>query len=165
MIPYNYRPHNIWYNIKCFLWHRYSTIKPRYLGHTWCDVTDLLPHMVFELLSKFIEGEADQIEWYGEYPHMVDDKNVRDIMQDLYDWWHNQLHEAVADILYKEMKKHTPISVFNDEDWFDPKYKTPEDKVIYKRLSNALNKLEVLYDNDLEIRMIQLVKIRRYLWS
>jgi len=158
-IPYDYRLRQLIYKFKCFIWHRYTTVRPRYLGHTWCDVVELLPHAMFELLSRYVEEEADQIEWYGDYPHMIDGKNVRVEMQELYDWWNNR--ESIEDIIFKELELHEPIN----DNILKPKYRTPDDKLIYKSLLRSLNKLENLLESEREINMIRLVKIRRYLWS
>ena len=52
-------PYPIFYRIKCFIFRPYTTIKPRNLGHTWCDTTELIPHMLFELLERFLVGEMN----------------------------------------------------------------------------------------------------------
>lgn len=94
LVPYDWRPSSIWYQIKCWAWHRYTTVKPRYLGHTFIDRCGLLPHIMFEVLSDFVENECSPgcVEWYGEYAHKITvdgkEKFVRDELQELYDWWH-----------------------------------------------------------------------------
>ena len=139
-----------------FKWH--TTIKPRYLGHTYCDTVILMPHMMFELLSRFIEVEADDVVWYHEHATLIDGRNIRDEMQELYDWWHNTYikeYPEIEDIIFKELEKHSPLSIFG--------YQTNEDKIISRCLLAALNKLEMIRENDLEIKMIRLVKITKYL--
>lgn len=157
----------MWYKIKCFF-KRYSTVKPRYLDHTYCDSVELMPHLMFELLSRYVEEEADTIEWYGEYLHMIKGENVRDIMQKLYIWWNDiyiKKYDEVADIIYAEMEKHEPSNIFDSENFFNPRWDSKEDKAIYKRLQAAWQKIEVIKEIDLEIKLLQLLKIRRYLWS
>lgn len=58
LIPYDWRPGQLLYRMKCFFFKRYTTVKPRYLPHTWCDRTAVLPHMMFEILSQFLEKEC-----------------------------------------------------------------------------------------------------------
>lgn len=120
---YDWRPGQIWYRLKCFLWKRYSTVKPRYLPHTWCDRMELLPHTMFEILSDFIEGECSpgHVEWHGEYGHKIkvdgEEKYVRDEMQDLYDWWHvvyHKIYPEVSELLWEAARKHEMISDFRD---------------------------------------------------
>lgn len=107
MIPYNWRPLQIWYRLKCWAWHRYTTVKPKTLPyHTWCDKTELLPHCIFEILTDFVTKECSpgHIDWYHtEYPKKIipgqpydhdqiyDIKAVwvRDEMEFLVNWWHN----------------------------------------------------------------------------
>lgn len=57
IVPFNWRPPEVWYRFKCWAWHRYTTIKPRTVGHTWVDRRTLLPELVFETTSRFIEDE------------------------------------------------------------------------------------------------------------
>ncbi len=139
--------HSVWYKIKCWVWYRYTTIKPRYLGHTYCDSVDLMPHLMFELLSRFIEEEADNVVWYHEYATLIDGKNIRDEMQELYDWWN---------IVYIKEYDEIEDIIFNELDGCD-------DKIINRCLLTALNKLEMIRENDLEIKMIRIVKITKYL--
>lgn len=140
IISYDYRPFQLYYRIKCFLWHRYTTIKPRTLKyHTWCDRCTLLPHIMFEILSQYIEREAENIEWYGEYGHKinVDGKEVfvRDEMQFLYDWWHkiylgeypNQTEET-----WKNLSKSKPEFYIDANNMWNPKFSTEEKAMAYK---------------------------------
>ncbi len=94
LIPYDWRPGQILYRLRCFFWYRYTVIHPITLPHyTWTDRCTLLPHFMFQILVDFVDKECSLVwvDWYGKYPHliMVDgvEKNVRDEMQDLYDWW------------------------------------------------------------------------------
>ncbi len=57
IIPYDWRLGQIWYKFSCRFWHKYSTVKPRTLGHTWVDRDNLLAHTSFEILSDFVENE------------------------------------------------------------------------------------------------------------
>lgn len=62
MIPYGFRPKNIWYKFKCWAWYRYTTTKPRTLGNEWCDSDKLLLHTVFEIARTFLEKEGPKTE-------------------------------------------------------------------------------------------------------
>jgi len=104
-----WHPMEIWYRFTCWIWRRYSTVKPRYLPHTWCDRSEILPHAMFEILSAFIEKECSpgHIDWYHEHASkvMVDGKErfVRDELQDIYDWWHEKYNKefpAAIEALY-----------------------------------------------------------------
>ena len=85
----------LWYKLKCWAWHRYNTIKPRYMPHTWMDRDSLLEGCVFEVLSKFLEDECSPgcVDWYHEYATKVDFEGkeifLRDAWQKIYDWYHN----------------------------------------------------------------------------
>ena len=113
-LPYSWRPGQIWYRTKCFVWYRWTTIKPRTLKyHTYCDRCHLMPHMMFEILTAFVEEECSPgiVDWYhnekdeegnsygcsprivpGEmwnYDKINDPKSVwvLDEMKELIRWW------------------------------------------------------------------------------
>lgn len=88
MILQSYK--NWWYRFKCWGWKRYTTIKPRTLGHTWADMDTLMLHLMFELLCRFIENERPEevSEWRGEYAVYLEDGTlVIDEILRLYNWW------------------------------------------------------------------------------
>ena len=163
-----FRLKHLWYRIKCFLWFRYTTIKPRYLDHTYCDVGDLIPHMMFELLSRFIEEDCSPgyRDWYTDYDK-IGGKFKRDILQDLYDWWHskyNKEYPEALDILYARLHTHWPTQLVVDG-FFNPQYKTPEDKRAFSMLSAAITLLEDKRDRELETNMQTLLTLRKDLWT
>ena len=83
IVPYDYRPKNLWYKLKCFLWHRYTTIKPRELDHTWCDRCELIVYTNFEILQQFVEEEMyGRICWDSDEDHINAEKEI----QYLYNW-------------------------------------------------------------------------------
>lgn len=85
MVPYNWRPSQIWYRLKCWAWFRYTTVKPRTMPwNTWTDRTDLMPHMMFELLADFIEKEKPAEHFDIEKSHH---KANWEKMFEAYRWW------------------------------------------------------------------------------
>jgi hypothetical protein len=190
-VPYDYRPSNIWYKIKCVCWERHTEIKCRYLPLTWVDRTKVLPHTMFEILSRFIEEECSpgHIDWEGSgFTVTINgkEKNVRQEMQDLYDWWHQSYikeYKDVYEILWKEVEKHpstrdtipvvrgendTYKEVPEDEADFyiwEPEYNSPEDGEISRTCLMAINKLERIQDKKLQEMMHRLVDLTPYLWT
>ena len=106
-VDHNWRPGQLYYRAKCFLFKRYSTVKSRYLPHTWTDRSELLLYTSFEILSQFIEKECNPgiVDWYYEGGHKIlvdgEMKNVRDEMQDLYDWWQS-CNKDVKESIYEK---------------------------------------------------------------
>lgn len=188
IVPYGYRPGQVWYKLKCWAWHRYTVIKPRYLPYTWCDRVTVLPHVMFEVLSRFVEEECSpgHIDWEGS-GHTVEVngvvKNVRMEMQDLYDWWHQvyqKEYDEVEDILWAEANRHPPddkqfipVNAADEEvgeddaDFFrwEQNFATPEDEEVYRICVMGVNKLERLRSDDLQERMHRLVNLMPYLWT
>lgn len=149
----------------------YTTIKPRYLGHNWTDHVDILPHMMFESLSIFIEKECSPecVEWYGEYPHMImvgmEWKNVRDEMQDLYDWWHQEyIPYWMGDTDIKFEGEDLEINEFFIALNKDPKDRTKKERDYFDYLSK-LNQQQFEMDRELQSKMNRLIRLRRYMWT
>jgi hypothetical protein len=195
LIPYNYRPGRLWYQLKCWVWHRYSTVKPRNLPHTWVDRCVLMPHAIFEILSDFVEGECgpdSPVEWYGDHPHLVEvdgkQVNVHDELQDLYSWWHDdylknkdtlrdewyahrELH--VKDIFSKVADKEVLDwikSVDKDVDSSDLEehsvlYSSPEAEIENDRLFAVSTEKEKHYREELESRLHRVINIIPYMWT
>lgn len=192
IIPYDWRPGQIVYRLKCFLWKRYSTVKPRSLPHTWCDRCELLPHMMFEILSQFIERECSPgiVEWYGEYGHKItvdgEERYVRDEMQSLYDWWHYTYLKAfpeTEEALWAAARPYHPVKEFVDiseedkddaeeigldrEGWVEwaPEWESEEAEELWNLYMEAQQKLERRAEAELTARMHRLVNIKPYLWT
>lgn len=176
-----WHPKELWYRFKCWVWHRYTTIKPRTLDyHTRCDRSELLPHMMFEILSQFIEKECSPgcVEWYGENGHKITvdgkEKYVRDEMQELYDWWHKDylkrypaIEERIWSVVHEHDKKHK-LSNFSEKAgvcYWDPEYDTPEDKKRSYELITRLNYLERAVETALNRRLTRILAIRPYMWT
>lgn len=89
IVPYEFRPKNLWYQFKCWAWHRYTTVKPRTLDHTWCDKSYLLHHLIFQVLVDFVEkemypaGKPGRVDWEYDFEH----KEAHDKIMELYIWW------------------------------------------------------------------------------
>ena len=188
-VPFDYRPFQIWYRLKCWVWHRYTTVKPRTLKyHTWCDKDILLIHTMFEILSRFIEKECSPgiVDWYHEdayriipgYPYDYEQikKNlehsvlVRDEMQDLYDWWHKEYLLNVDNIFDKWHEWFTKHSVCKKEDnRFIPlwtrEWDTEENKKISTILRKEAHDREEDLRKELENRMVRLVYVSPFFWT
>jgi len=175
--PYNWRPGQVWYRLKCFVWHRYTTVKPRYLPHTWMDRCEIMPHVMFEVLCQFLEKECNpgNKEWYGEHGRKLDSgKYVMDEMKDIAEWWTgvwNKAYPEVCDQLWKEANKHPPVSEFEPCDdnphlvsW-DLKFANDNDDEIYHRCLSALNKGERAMEEQRIEMMHRLVTITPHLWD
>lgn len=168
-------------SVKNWLMKPYTTIKPRYLGHGWCDHVELLPHLMFESLSIFVEKECSPgcVEWYGDLAHKVvvdgQEKYVRDEMQELYDWWHNTYIPYTKGESNKEKEIYQEIDDLsidlshNLKLLFDtlntPKEKRSEKEKRYFELLDELNNYEVYMTQQLDERLHRLINIRRSMWT
>ncbi len=182
ILPYDWRPGQIWYRFKCLAWHRHTTVKPRYLHHTWCDRCELLPHMMFEILDRFVADECSPgyVQWYGEDGHKItvngEEKFVLDEMKDLVAWWNdvwNGEWEEVSDILWAEARKHDPETEWTpcgDEEesgmsYWDPQFRETEDGELWHRCVGAVNKLTRIMHKAREERLHRMIAILPYMWT
>jgi len=178
MLPYNWRPGQILYRLKCFFFKRYTTIRPRTLNyHTWCDRSELLPHMMFEILSRFIEQECSpgHVEWYGEYGHKImvngEEKYVRDEMQELYDWWHKVYLKEIpekVDKIWDQIHENRPEYLFKKVDVgyeYDPRFEYEDQHEKYDLLIKQINEIEHNARIDLEDRLIRMVRLIPFMWT
>lgn len=159
-IPYDWRPSQIWYRLKCYFWHRYTTIKPRYLDHTWHDRCDILPHMMFEILSQFIEKECSpgHVDWDWDEEHRA----IRQEMQELYDWWHqvyNKQYLEQSEALWDKALEHRPAILW-EQVWDNP-----DDEIIYRECIDKVHKLDTRITEQLTDKLCRIIKLRHYMWT
>lgn len=177
-VPHEWRPNQIWYRLKCWAWHRYSTVKPRYLRHTWCDKTELVPHMMFEMLCQFLEKECSpgHIEWYGECGHKVtvdgEEKYVMDEMRELVAWWHedfNKKYPDTCDAIWCEVEKHLPSTELNpiggDLLEWNMVFESDEEKRLYQKCTAEITALEVRMKKELEARLHRIIPLIPSMWT
>ena len=161
---------NAGYKFKCWAWCRYTTVKPRNLPHTWCDRTELLSHVMFEVLSEFIEKECNpgHVEWHDpEWSHKITvngvERYVMDEMKALYDWWNKKYLKAYPefiDSLY-DLISDEPIKFINSDDGYSTMEFNPVDSKVY----DFINRVEEHIEKELEEKLIRLVKIRESMWT
>lgn len=84
LIPYDWRPNQIWYRFTCLVWKRYTTVRPKCLGHTFCDRDVLLFHCAFQILCDFIEKEKPYDHFDTENSH---NKKEWIELKELYYWY------------------------------------------------------------------------------
>ena len=170
---FGFIPRRIWYKLKCFFWHRYTTVKPRWLKyHTWCDKDYLLAYASFEILARFIEKECSPgiVEWYGSQQYMVKVRgkmtNVRSEMQVLYDWWlktYLKKYDQLDEQIWAKIHPIEKMVVKNSQLKFE--HKNEEDKQTAKRLYNMLRYLEIRKERELDNMLCRLMRIRQYMWT
>lgn len=95
IIRYEWRPKNVWYKFKCWAWKRYTTTKPRTLGHGWCDRDALLIHTIFEIARSFLEkeGPKSEQEWEEHKIHNPGFYASWRETKEIIDWWLNKYED------------------------------------------------------------------------
>lgn len=167
--PYDYRPGQIWYRIKCRFWHKYNIIKIKKLPSTWCDRDRILFHANMQILVDFIEREKP-------YEHIVIEGGNHDAewaeLKVIYDWYkkYPEPYKSQEEEIYKKLESSTPWEPFGEEDketlsngmTVYTMSECPEDRSkIYQELNDLENKLF----NDEQDMLQRLIKIRWILWT
>jgi len=160
-LPHDYRPKELWYKLKCLCWKRYSTVKPRWLPHTWIDRGDLLHYIAFELLVQFLDNEAHIILWEADERYYDYQEMLR-----LRDWWENRYLKA--DKLIEHLYLYQQIDP--SEDVLEPIpntnfYKMREPTVERKEIWNEINRINAQLSAELEANLAILINLRYLMWS
>ncbi len=174
--PYCLRPGVMWYNFKCWAWHRYGTIRCRKLPHTWCDRRTLLLYTSFQILTDFIDEECSpgHTVWYGEYAPEIDGKNAMDEMKELYHWWNTiylKEYPAKMDELWDKVDgpemKCVPYEDMPDcvAGHLEMVYRDDEHRDAYKARTNILRETEQLMDEKCEEMLKRLAAVRLWMWT
>jgi hypothetical protein len=186
LVPYYWRPKQIWYQFKCWAWHRYTTFKPRYQGHTWCDKTQLLIDLNFEILCKFIEDEVvgGPVNWHSEPEHT----KAYNEMYDLYNWWiaghklkeeegytmlFDPLYNEVYEILDRYQKSYeasdTRFEVCDRDAKGKPLYYEMKqdyvDEELHGKYVLAKMKLEQSHEEFVNNQLKRIIDLRQWLWT
>lgn len=94
IVPFDYRPKQIYYNIKGWFKPHWK-IRPRDITwNTWVDKCHLLPSMMFEITTQFLEKECNPgiVDWDCDFPGNFHEfrgerRKVIDLMREAVDWW------------------------------------------------------------------------------
>lgn len=78
------KAHDLWYGFKCWAWGRYSTVRPRWLPHTYVDPDVLLAHCMFEILGRHLE----EMRGLWDYDNGNDQRTPQELeMIEHWKWW------------------------------------------------------------------------------
>jgi hypothetical protein len=156
-----------WWKLKGFLWGRHSTVRARYLPHTWVDRCELLPHLMFEVLSNFMEQE-------DPFADSEDSDWRLDRCRELYWWWHNEYIPAWKDSFWSEMAKYEGPKVLWEEitdgaakGYLTMKsvYKDDAHKAEYEAALQRTFKFEKEMKEELERNCKRLIEVMGHLWT
>lgn len=160
VIAYRFRPKNLWYTFKCWAWKRYTTTKPRNLGHDWCDRDFLLISTVFEIARKFLEteGPKSKEEWRwqeennpGFYASWIE-------TEELTHWFFAEYEESyVWGLSDEEFDKEYP--------WTMPESGTVSDDVLRGMRAKAKFAAEEQDEQELRDKAKRIIDISPYYWT
>lgn len=182
VIPYNWRPSQIYYRLKCALWNKYNIVRPRYVDSTWIDRDQLLPELMFEVLSDFIEKEGVEsiIDWYHkDAPKSVlingTQINAMDEMLALYNWWHlkykkaypalekewwdkvDAMHSDEITPIYDEKQKVAALTI--------KRFTIGKDRDLYLKRTKLIWDMEKRIEEELTEKMCRLSRVHQVMWT
>lgn len=114
-----------WYDLKCYFWHRYRTVKPTTLpGHGWIDRDELMLHCMFQCLTDFVEKEErpnpcanfeaykqlwgddeERIRHHISEEFLLEKRKIDLEILALYNWWKNDYPKLNLNDTYEEINK------------------------------------------------------------
>lgn len=174
LIPHDYRVESVWRVVKDFCWNRYTTIKPRTLGHSWCERRDLLLHMSMEILGQFLEkGYTGRTQWYGERGPKIGGKYVIDEMDEIWLWWrvtYQKEYPESEDKLFGLIEGRGPEIRMEPLDPPHPHaqkmvfhFKTEEQEVKYRALTAQYRVFEQMVEDKADEMLQRLAAVRQYM--
>lgn len=148
---------HLWYKFKCWIWYRYSTVKPRYLFHTWIDRDVLLLHCSFEILCKFVEEELyqDIVDWDSDEEH----KNAKKNMLELYYWW-IECNTKNKDGVYIDYDYE---AIYNTLSRLAYQNDNKGDR--YYEYLTAISKLDKMHDEFIKNQLKKLIDLMDWMWT
>jgi hypothetical protein len=155
-----------YYHVACRLWRKHNVVRCRELPPTYHEPSDLMPHVMFELLQQYVELEDPEIltcpdefvaqdHYGGGDVEMNADKyhhETRVEIKNLYLWWTKTRHQQQKEI-------DDFMDTCYGEGWQKHKGKDRE------KMLKHLWKMEDQQTKDLENAMIKLVKVHGALWQ
>ena len=164
-----------WYRFKCWAWKRYTTVKPRWLPHTWVDRDTQLPHCMFEILGRFIEdelGEGTDESYHPDHPTldaMVSNQIAAEKeMKELWRWWNEEYLKFDAYELYMagvEMPQFVREEFTPESCKVTMKCSSEEAHDKWKEACCKVNEADTQMSKELKSRMKRLVDVMDYMWT
>jgi hypothetical protein len=178
-VPYEWRPGQLWYALKCRLWKRYSTVKPRWLGNTWVDRDTLLVHLMFEVLGQYLEREAGPPTPAETSPCEYADAwaDTRRELRELWRWWTEEYLTADERLEEKYLKGiESPKLRGVDVPEVPPEeqvglrasifqFSSDEAHMRWAEATTGKAYAEMKLEDELTTRLKRLVELRKGLWT
>lgn len=169
LVPYEWRPAQLWYQFKCWLWIRHSTMKPRSLGHTWVDRSELLPHLMFEVLGRFLEEECSPgiVDWDAIDEHRA----AMAEMKELWRWWTEDYLPFNSTEYLDEVERpewvNLPEEKMGDLVVYPVEFRfsSPEAEQAYHEAHRQRADAEMAMFEELKARCKRLVDVMHYMWT
>jgi len=155
--------HDLWYWLKCKLFHPYNVVKIKSLPYTWTDRDHIMVHAMFTILDDFIKKEKPDliIDWDSDPEH----RKARDKMDELNDWFHN---------IYLKYDPWEGIELDYTKNWDEMFIKDPNRPGIYEMKPfsdsdqakmNIIHARDRAMEEELEKKLREILDIRKYMWT
>ena len=168
-IPYDYRPGQLWYWLKCRLYKKFNQVNIKSLTYTYNDPEHVLEHAIFQVLVDFIEKEDPFNHFDTENSHH---KNEWAELKELYLWWknlyldyhhnwekyHHVIPGGMSDIVFTKI----PGSNLSSMDFV---YKPPDAKEFVHIWYKQNDEVDNFFYDELTKRAKRLIELRYLLWT
>lgn len=153
--------------IKNWILRPYTTVKPRYIDHNYHDERDLLVHLSFELLLRYMESGVGQFDWGADEGHREAYRTMVDLSvwfeSDYIPYWNGDNFGILHDL------QPDPISLFRETEngtiAYDPVFASEDEHLLYDGVFWGIKEYEEAMECEIEENLKRLAEIRPYLWS
>jgi len=147
-----------WNSIKAKFFTPYNVIKIKTLSHTYCDQREQLLHVNFQILNNYLDEKHQRDESWKEAG--ADEAPVRVVESEdpLDTYWDNHYKQCIE--LKEWFQNHQAI---HDQWRNELELKYPSKK--NKEWAQEYGDLEKKIEQDIDDRLIQLIKLRQGLWT
>jgi len=155
--------HDLWYWLKCKLFHPYNVVKIKSLPCTWTDRDHIMAHVLFQILDDFINKEKPDliIDWDSDPEH----RQARDKMTEIINWWKNVFlkFDEWEGIELDFTKNHDDmfIQCKDNPHLYEMKPWSDSDK----EKMDIVNARDRAMEEELEKKLREILDIRKYMWT
>jgi hypothetical protein len=149
--------HDAWIRFRDFTWCRWTTIKPRTVGHEFHNYGDLIAPLAFECLCRYMEDDGGNETELGSFDYADPDDDPVAELRDHYHWWTTVYQKAENDLWKIEVATPKSATAIFDED--DP-LTAP-----YRAALEKCRKDEEALHAELIRRTHRLIELSGFMWS
>lgn len=161
----------VWEQLSAWTSPGINTVRPRTLGDEFVDRGYLVPHLMFEVLGRFLEEECGD-EGVVDWDAREDDRLAMAEMRELWRWWNEEYLKFSDEKFYDGVEE--PQLVEGPEEIlpggvtareFDYEWSSPEAGDAFSKACIAAADAKEAMEAELRSRCKRLIDITPFMWT